>query len=559
MPDDAALTLEQLADKQFPEPRLSGAERLVVFAAAGGTLARCAEPPAGDPRYYDDYRWDSLPKVRAALVSWLCVNPAAARHLTHAGLRIEGAQISEELDLSFIEVPFPIVLTGCCIKRLLNLSNSKIGLLSLRGSWIGDASIDGQNALNGVALSADGLRVTGDLLLRDGFRADGTARLAGATIAGNLDCAGAFLNAPGSIVLSGQGIKVSGSVFLNDGFEARGTLQLLGANIGVDLRCGGGTFNGRGSYGDRALTAEGAHVTGEVFLGREPKEKAQAFEADGEIRLIGVRVGDWLDFTGASFKQNSVVDLESAKVELGLLWRNLKGQVRPRLKLCHANVGPLYDDESSWPLKDQLLLDGFCYERIDTDSPSTAEARLAWLDRQDSRKFNPQPYEQLAKVLKAQGDIEGWRTTMIAKEDKRLQSDALGPALKIWWRLRRATVRYGYRLSCALPWAVGLVLIGFFFVGQAYRDGVMVPTDKEVYAYFQAQPVEPRVPRYYPSFSSLLYTLDTIVPVVSFGQRDHWRVAADSFVGYWLWPLTFAGWFLAAVFAAALNQVIRGE
>ncbi len=47
-------------------------------------------------------------------------------------------------------------------------------VLSLEGSWTG-------------AIAADGLKLEGDLFLRNGFHAEGEVRLLGATIGGNLD------------------------------------------------------------------------------------------------------------------------------------------------------------------------------------------------------------------------------------------------------------------------------------------------------------------------------------------------------------------------------------
>ena len=146
---------------------------------------------------------------------------------------------------------------------------------------------------------------------------------------------------------------------------------------------------------------------------------------------------------------------------------------------------------------------------------------------------------------------------MIEMENSRLRCGGLGPGLKLWWWMLRATVGYGFRLAQAIPYALHLLVVGVLLARLSYKNGTMVPTEEKTYQYFASHPLEPRVPAYYPSFRSTLYALDTVVPIVSFGQRDHWRAAEGSTVRLGLWALTFFGWLLAGVFAAGLNQVLK--
>ena len=99
------------------------------------------------------------------------------------------------------------------------------------------------------------------------------------------------------------------------------------------------------------------------------------------------------------------------------------------------------DDEKSWPNAGKLLLDGFVYTRLAGDNtPWRArdwrddggehKGRLYWLSLQPD--FHPQPYEQLAKVLRDMGHEREAREVEIARREK------LRPDLGFWsgsWRL----------------------------------------------------------------------------------------------------------------------------
>src|SRR5207249_10574398 len=77
--------------------------------------------------------------------------------------------------------------------------------------------------------------------------------------------------------------------------------------------------------------------------------------------------------------------------------------IPPRFKLFPYTTLFRSDEEKSWPGEGKLFLDGFTYDRISEDSPLTAQSRIEWLHRQPHHKFLPQPYEQLASVLRNMG------------------------------------------------------------------------------------------------------------------------------------------------------------
>ena len=154
----------------------------MVRAAPNGTVADCRRDlgGGGDPEKAGgtgeapDEKWPDKRNVRADLIRWLFVDREARELVDPRGVQIRGARITGDLDLSFANVLFPLVLLRCRLEQPLDLQWAKMPVLSLEGSWTG-------------AIAADGLKLEGSLFLRNGFHAEGEVRLLGATIGGNLD------------------------------------------------------------------------------------------------------------------------------------------------------------------------------------------------------------------------------------------------------------------------------------------------------------------------------------------------------------------------------------
>jgi hypothetical protein len=182
------------------------------------------------------------------------------------------------------------------------------GEVRLLGATIG-GQLDARGASltahpGGDALSADGADITGSVVLSPAgghrFEASGEVRLLGATIGGQLDARGASLTAhPGGDALSVDQAKITSGVFLTPAgghrFEATGAVRLHGATISGVLNAGGAMLNANES-GD-ALVADGAAITGSVFL---TPEDGHRFQATGAVRLPGAKIGGQLNARGAS-------------------------------------------------------------------------------------------------------------------------------------------------------------------------------------------------------------------------------------------------------------------
>jgi hypothetical protein len=145
------------------------------------------------------------------------------------------------------------------------------GQLDCRG-----ARVLGCNS-EGSALNADRLKA-GAVYLSEGFTAPaGAVRLAGADIAGLLNCRGAQLAGTDSdgYALGADGMKAAGAV-LDEEFTATGAIRLADAHISGQLSCRGAQLTGCDSYGN-ALVADCLKADMDVFFSpyKRPQDENQ--------------------------------------------------------------------------------------------------------------------------------------------------------------------------------------------------------------------------------------------------------------------------------------------
>jgi hypothetical protein len=594
--------LEDLARARFGD--LSQAEVAVLRAAPRGELGVCGPPdpkhPHNDPAHADD--WGADREIRAELIRWLCVDAEARTRVDPRGILVLGAKIAGELDLSFACVPFPLRLMRCRLTHDAKLNSAEIPSLALAGTWVRSVRADRANVSgnvflregfsaegevrllgaqiggnlectggtfknppqkgiegSGKALAADRANVRGDVFLREGFSAEGEVRLLGAQIGGDLACMkGRFKNAGGE-ALNAERAEVKGDVFLSDGFTAEGEVRLLGTQIDGNLECAGGRFNNPPQEGiegsGKALSADGANVTGSVFLSggfraegevrllgaqigvvlactrgtfKNPAGDALSadganvkgsvflsggFSAEGEVRLLGAQIGGNLECTGGRFTE---LTAQNATVQGAFFWRRLKNAAGATLDLSKASVGAIADQEASWPERGKLFLDGFVYQHI-AAGPTGAPTRLKWLDRE--QPFTLQPFRQLAKVLRETGDARGAREVLYETEHRRRKEHDRTWHSRLRSLILRWTIGYGLRPLRALVCLGALTLAGFGLFYLGYFGGAVVPTDEDAYKFLQGTGYPPA---YYPRFHAFAYSLENSFPLVSLGQKDHW-------------------------------------
>jgi hypothetical protein len=571
---------------------------------------------AGEDCYLCDEDTPSLPtestdetRIRAPLLRLLITGGSPACGLHERGVTLVGGWIDGPLDLAYCTARGRTGLNWCKFPDEPRLDQARFQLLSFN-----DSAFD-----NG--LYAQELRVKGSLFLRR-ITANGTVDVAGAKVGGQLDCDGARLKGGqdadvGQIeALSAQGVEVGQDLFLRT-VTATGTVDVNGAKIGGQLVCAGARLNGgKDAEGGqvKTLNAQGVEVGQSLFL--------RTLTATGAVDVNGAKIGGQLACEGARLDGGK--DAEGGQVESlnaqrmtvaqGFLFRDV-AQVTGCIDLTAAHVGDLVDDMKSWPDgPDYLILDGFTYDR--TDGPTTFAEREAWLATGSlwQGNFYPQPYTQLASVLRQMGHAGEARKVLMERTG--LQAKATRASRKVvpngdvsvgfhslWadilnaghWIIDRIAFRvagYGHAPVRSLWCLMGLFLAATTLAHLVWDEGSFAPNSDVILASagwaevtaldchptktedcdknpaltwsntFTASAETPTQGADWDSFSSYGYAADLVVPFLNLGQTDAWAPSKDrGNWGWWLWwarwVLATLGWIVTGLGVAAVTGVMQ--
>jgi hypothetical protein len=557
--------LERLAQAEFSN--LTPAERSLLrfagsyrsepggFAAAGPSAN--PDDPSNDPAHAD--RWGAEREVRAELIRWLCVDPGAKALIDPQGIRLLGARITGKLYLADVTIPFAVTLRNCSIGERMTFEHASLPRLDLGGCYTGE--IDGRAAVIHGDLILDSVHASGEVWFNDSI-IDGDLGARGGHFTHSTvephETEGAFLKK----ALDFESARIGGDVWLCYGFEADGAVDLITATIGTSLSFGG-TFNNPNNY---AIFAQGLVVAGEAFFGGIFGKT----HVNGSVVIAEARVGAAVYVQDATFSGPHMDTLGpfrgfygfnalgmSAKI---FVWQNVALEDGAVLNLDGASVGVLFDDPHSWPAPGKLSLDGFTYEHL---AVADAPSRLRWLSLQAA--YHPQPYRQLAKVLREEGDEEGAVAVLVASENQRYAG--YGRASALWGGFLNATIGYGYKPLRTIGWSLLVIVVGWPIVWAAKRAGVMRPTFPENIP----QSSEPDYEELHP----LLYSVDAFLPFVNLHQEHYWwpnsKAAGDcvilgykfrlrgSLVRHYLWLQIFSGWLLSAILIAGVTGLMRND
>ena len=416
-----------------------------------------------------------------------------------------------------------------------------------------------------------------------------------------------------------EGAWIAGKLDLSFA-TARGMTTLTNCTFPEEIVLLQARLNRLSLYGSllaKGMNAAGMTVTQAVLLRSQ-------FLSQGPVVLTAATIGGQLDCTGATFdlqgqdpakKEHYALADDSMRVANTLFFKEVILR-RGIVHLGFAQVGGLNDDAASWRQADDeprvgpaldtprpnLCLDGFTYGHLWGEAD--ADQRREWLLRGTMwrDRFRPQPYQQLAQVLRRQGHDREARQIMVEMERRiaiyrqeadRLRGGALwsgdagtrGDLGRHWigWRgaqawdwLFRSVTGYGYMPHRALGWMLALLVLGTLAHALAYRAGVMVPasaailTSADWAAAMQAAPGNPvsawngaPAARHYATFSAFAYTLDLSLPILDLGQEAAWGASTATGFGAVVWVLGGAikltGWLVSGLGLAAAAGIVRRE
>ncbi|BDD73966.1 MULTISPECIES: oxidoreductase [Streptomyces] len=511
--------------------------------------------PTGRPVDLRDGPSPSDPVVRSEVVAALLLG-ANPDHDPgdRPALRLTGARLTGRLDIGFTEVAVPVRLTDCRFDEAPLLQGARTRELALTGCVLpgllaDTAQIDGRLVVShctltgplvltrtqvngdldlrgtvvrhpaGEAIPAVHAHVGGDALCAD-LAVEGTFRLSGASIEGEFDLEGATLRAPGGHALDAYHIRVAEDFTCHPGFSAEGRIILSGATVAAAIGfCGARLSN----PGDIALEAVDVTVGRNFDLGL-------GLTVDGAVKLDGTRVGTELSFRDAELthKDGTALSLRATQArETDLRTRRPIDAV---VDARNARLGTLYDARETWPT--DLRLADATYEAL--AFPLPAAQRVRWIRRTTGDYF-PQPYEQLAAAYRRLGHEDEARTVLLAKQRHRRAT--LPPHTRLWGHVQDVSVGYGYR-----PLRAGLWLLALLACGALY------------FAQHTPAPLEAAKA---PPFNAVFYTLDLLVPIITFGQEPAY---APRGPGQWLsYALITAGWILATTVTAGLSRTLNRQ
>lgn len=500
------------------------------------------------------------------------------------------------------------------------------------------------------------------------FESEGTISLVATQIEANLRCTGGtFKKGRGGIVVNAEGIRVGGYVLVGLDYiartqqnppkggeqtkparptEAEGSVILDAATIGGDLKCESAKFTApaEGEQGPIAISVRKSRIGGSVNMGSQ-------FMCKGRVLLEGARVDGDVTFERATFlpsqanggSQNRYgVDLQDADVPGTFHWyperlgeSQDQGENRAfGLDLRRAKVGTFcvqasgHDEKQTkasghdekragagqdgdwlnrWPDGGNLKLGDYTYGAV-IGIESQRERPLKWLERSQDKlaRFNPQPYQQLARVLRAQGHESlakeiGYEAQKKMHAWSNLKEHGCLRRLYLWAgnQLLRWTVGHGY-YPFRVFWWLGpswLLLSCLFWLVQPQAKPSPAPAEKMAKpSPARAQEIMtrklilvPLLPQREPPeqtkaapgasplklqgsfevdpdkhFHPLVYALETLLPVPGISETEYWRpnarVGGWGFLLYYLRVgFTCLGWVLTGVFLAAVTGVIKRE
>ncbi|MFG2125837.1 membrane-associated oxidoreductase [Streptomyces sp. NPDC048710] len=449
--------------------------------------------------------WGPERTVRAAVLRALLLDgPQDDGEI--AALRLDGARITGVLDLQYGSIDHLLRLRHCFFEDVPQLYASRLRELDLTGSVM-------------PGLAAATMRVEGILhLTRCRFR--GPVRLGGTEIGGPLFLSGAEIVPPDT---------------------ARPALGLSHATIGDDLWAPGLRTHGEVTLSSTSIAGSASLDDARLSHPGDVALDAQTLLVEGDFRMRHVRTEGWiglrgaritgrLDLSYASLSNPGDAALRASSCTVGELWLRKSPPMEGALNLRRAQIEVLVLEPEAVPA--DVFLSGLVYTALTPHEP--AERRLPMLER-DGEGYVPDAYEQLTAAYRRAGDDHAARLVQLAKQ-RRLRGTRAWYG-RLWGYVQDATVGYGFRPLRACAWLLSLLAVGSI-----------------AYALHHPRPLKASEA---PHFNPVFYTLDLLLPVISFGQED--AFAPDGWYQALSYALIITGWILATTVVTGVTRTVSRQ
>lgn len=451
-------------------------------------------------------RWGPERTVRARVLRTLLLDGPREPGET-AALKLRGARITGTLDLRDATVENVVHLTHCRFDDTPLLDGAHLRYVSLR-----DSELPG--------LMATRARTDGNLRMTR-CRFDGPVRLDGARIGGVLLLDSAELTAGEA---AGTTLRLNHLAVADDlyapGLSVRGPVRLDGADVAGSVDLTGARLESAGP--EAVLHAQSLAVAGDVLL-REAR-------VTGRTDLRGARVAGRLDLSYADLSHQGRTALRASSATIGELWLRAGPAVRGTVNLRRSQIDVLFLDSEK--VTGEVLFNSLGYTSLTPHEP--AERRLALLER-DGDGYVPHAYEQLTAAYRRIGDDHAARLVQLARQRRHRRT--LPWYGRLWGFAQDVTVGYGFRPLRAAGWLLSLLAIG-----------------SVAYALHHPQPLKAGEA---PPFSPVFYTLDLLLPVISFGQES--AFAPRGWYQALAYALVLTGWILATTVVTGVTRAVSRQ
>ncbi|MGW2568920.1 membrane-associated oxidoreductase [Streptomyces sp. NPDC001537] len=482
---------------------LTPAEQRVWEAFPTGKAVDFRE--AEDEDVVRGWTWGPERTVRAAVLRALLLN-GPTREGEIAALKVAGARVTGVLDFQHGTTDHAVRLSHCHFDEVPVLYGSRLRQLNLSNSVL-------------PGLTAATIRVDGALRFTDcWFR--GPVRLGGARIAGAVFLERAELAAPDASepVLQLNHTSIGDDLWAPE-LHTQGRTRLDGATIAGSVRLDDAVLD---ASDGNALQAETLAVGADLH--------AMRLVTRGRIDLRGVRIPGQLNLAYARLVNPGGMALRASGAAVGELWLRAAKPIEGSVNLRRAQIELLHVAPEIWPNKVQF--DGLTYTTLGPHEP--AEHRLPVLER-DAEGYVPHAYEQLATAYRRVGDDHAARLVQLAKQ-RRLRSTRAWYG-RLWGYVQDATVGYGFRPLRAAVWLLSLLALG-----------------STAYALHHPHALKASEA---PHFNPVFYTLDLLLPVISFGQEE--AFAPDGWYQYLAYALIITGWVLATTVVTGVTRTVSRQ
>jgi len=481
---------------QVPAEGLTSVEQSLIEHVGRGEVLNLA----ADDEDIDEAAmrsWGDSRACRASVIRDILLGRLAADIDPH-GVRLRAARITGRLDLENLTTDIWLELEDCLLEEGVVARDAR-----LPGLWLTGCQIEhpADPPFDGTALSCGMLGLTGARVI--GHTEAGAVELLAAHVSGRLDCTEVKLCNDAGPALDANTLQVGKNMLLSGEFTGtggEGAVCLLGAQISGQLGFDGAQL--RNDAGP-ALDAQGLQVGLHLFL---------------------------RGFTAISGGEGAAVDLKGAQVG-GTF------QFAPT-RLQHT------DDPHR-----RLAVDGLTYAGV----PGRISAE-GWREllRWGTPDYAAQPYQQLAAGLRALGDDQQVRQTLMAQRDDQLARASTRRTERYWGWMTKVTLGYGYQPWRALWFLVAVVALSCVLAVVLGAHGALAQTSATATPGRSCTVVQ-----------QVSVGLDLNLPVGTSLARQNCDLAADSasVTAGWLsaagWVLRLLAWGFAALFIAGFTSAVR--